>query len=267
MTVRTISPTRQTTMTTTLQGVAAAAVPSLSSPCWAWRCSVSAGAFAYRSMFGGSMLPTLPPIIKASDGPNKIVPNTSKASPDSQANATTPGAGEKLVSREEQPVDIDEPSKAPPRVVSTIPVRTAPQGSARAGRRTVRMRPAPSAAQRQPAPAAASRPVHPSRRKSIPSIIRSDQAGGAEAARWRRAAHRGFRFALRIKACRCTAAARWPKCAARAGAAKATRRQPRRRPARARHWRVRHRLGSSSGAAAARRLFGSSHVSAQRGRG
>src|SRR5207245_11072863 len=32
----------------------------------------SAGAFGYRAMFGGSVLPTLPPIIKASSGPNKI---------------------------------------------------------------------------------------------------------------------------------------------------------------------------------------------------
>ena len=35
----------------------------------------TAGAFAYRAMFGGSMLPSLPPIIKADDGPNKIMPS------------------------------------------------------------------------------------------------------------------------------------------------------------------------------------------------
>ena len=34
----------------------------------------TAGAFGYRAMFGGSVLPTLPPIIKAGNGPNKIVP-------------------------------------------------------------------------------------------------------------------------------------------------------------------------------------------------
>ena len=39
----------------------------------------TAGAFAYRAMFGGSVLPTLPPIIKASNGPNKIVPNNGDA--------------------------------------------------------------------------------------------------------------------------------------------------------------------------------------------
>ena len=40
----------------------------------------AAGAFAYRSMFGGAILaPSLPPIIKANDAPNKIVPNRSDA--------------------------------------------------------------------------------------------------------------------------------------------------------------------------------------------
>ena len=37
----------------------------------------TAGAFGYRAMFGDSALPTLPPIIKAGDGPNKIVPANS----------------------------------------------------------------------------------------------------------------------------------------------------------------------------------------------
>ena len=35
----------------------------------------TAGAFAYRAMFGTVAFPSLPPIIKASIGPNKIVPN------------------------------------------------------------------------------------------------------------------------------------------------------------------------------------------------
>jgi hypothetical protein len=81
------------------------------------------GAFAYRSMFGGAILaPSLPPVIKANDAPNKIVPNRS----DAQAPAgAAPGSPEKLVSREEQPVAI-QPANAPPRVVSTIPVLPAP---------------------------------------------------------------------------------------------------------------------------------------------
>src|SRR5580704_7768133 len=86
------------------------------------------GAFAYRSMFGGAILaPTLPPVIKANDAPNKIVPNRSdgQAAASNPAGAATSGAPEKLISREEQPVPI-QPPNAPPRVVSTIPVLPAP---------------------------------------------------------------------------------------------------------------------------------------------
>ncbi len=86
------------------------------------------GAFAYRSMFGGAILtPTLPPVIKANDAPNKIVPNRNdgQAGAANPSGAATPGSPEKLVSREEQPVAI-QPANAPPRVVSTIPVLPAP---------------------------------------------------------------------------------------------------------------------------------------------
>src|SRR5580704_17322894 len=86
------------------------------------------GAFAYRAMFGGAILaPSLPPVIKANDAPNKIVPNRSdaQASASNQAGGATSGSPEKLVSREEQPVAI-QPPNAPPRVVSTIPVLPAP---------------------------------------------------------------------------------------------------------------------------------------------
>jgi hypothetical protein len=83
----------------------------------------TAGAFGYRAMFGGSILPTLPPIIKASNGPNKILPSygESQANNSSQAGAASSSSSENLVSREEQPVNM-EPPKAPRRVVSTIPI-------------------------------------------------------------------------------------------------------------------------------------------------
>jgi SPOR domain len=81
----------------------------------------SAAAFGYRAMFGGSVLPTLPPIIKASNGPNKIALDPQAgAATNAQAMAST-GSTENLVSREEQPVAIEAP-KTPPRVVATIPV-------------------------------------------------------------------------------------------------------------------------------------------------
>jgi hypothetical protein len=78
----------------------------------------AAAAFGYREIYGGTILPTLPPIIKAGDGPNKIVP-----APGASTQAGTPdaGAGEHLVPRQEQPVTI-QPPNVPPRVVETIPV-------------------------------------------------------------------------------------------------------------------------------------------------
>ena len=84
----------------------------------------TAGAFAYRAMFGSSMLPSLPPIIRADNAPNKIVPN--KPNKVDQADASSASSGEKLVSREEQPVDMPAPVNPAPRVVSTIPIFSDP---------------------------------------------------------------------------------------------------------------------------------------------
>ena len=84
----------------------------------------TAGAFAYRAMFGTVAFPSLPPIIKASIAPNKIVPSNGDAQADynraTQA-AATQAAADKLVSREEQPVSM-EPPKVGSRVVATIPI-------------------------------------------------------------------------------------------------------------------------------------------------
>jgi hypothetical protein len=148
------------------------------------------GAFAYRAMFGGAILaPSLPPVIKANDAPNKIVPNRSDAqtSASNQAGAATSGAPEKLVSREEQPVAI-QPPNAPPRVVSTIPVPLAP-GAAPAGPPVASAMPAvpalPSApskvaAPAQPSPAATAGSPEPKKIHTV--TIRSDQMGDPNAA-------------------------------------------------------------------------------------
>ena len=70
----------------------------------------TAGAFGYRAMFGssGSSLP--PPVIKADTAPSKIVPATASAQPNKLINdrVNERGQGERLVSREEQPVDIKD---------------------------------------------------------------------------------------------------------------------------------------------------------------
>jgi len=151
------------------------------------------GAFAYRAMFGGAILaPSLPPVIKAGDGPNKIVPNRS----DAQAAAANPGAApmgspEKLVSREEQPVTI-QPANAPPRVVSTIPVPpSAAPGAAPAGPSTAVAPALPAAPALPSAPSKVAAPAQPpaaplagsGEPKKIHTVtIRSDQVGNANAA-------------------------------------------------------------------------------------
>ena len=145
------------------------------------------GAFAYRTMFGGAiMAPSLPPVIKANDAPNKIVPNRTdaQAAASNPAGAATPGSSDKLVSREEQPVPV-QPANAPPRVVSTIPVLPAP-GAAPAGGPALPAVPAqPSAPPKAAAPAQPpAAPVAGSGEpKKVHTVtIRSDQVGNANAA-------------------------------------------------------------------------------------
>ena len=86
----------------------------------------AAGVFAYRAMFGGPMLPTLPPIIKAEGGPNKIMPgdgnSPANASRQTDSNTETAASGERLVPREERPVEMPAPANPAPRSVSTVPI-------------------------------------------------------------------------------------------------------------------------------------------------
>ena len=85
----------------------------------------TAGAFGYRAMFGGPTLPALPPIIKAEGGPNKIIPSGvgSQDGTAREVDANNAAPRERLVSREERPVDIPQPvTSTAPRPVSTVPV-------------------------------------------------------------------------------------------------------------------------------------------------
>jgi hypothetical protein len=150
------------------------------------------GAFAYRTMFGGAILaPSLPPVIKANDAPNKIVPNRTdgQAAASNPAGAATPGASDKLVSREEQPVTV-QPANAPPRVVSTIPVLPAP-GAAPAGAPTASAPALPAVPAQPSAPPKAAGPAQApaaplagsGEPKKVHTVtIRSDQVGNANAA-------------------------------------------------------------------------------------
>jgi hypothetical protein len=120
----------------------------------------AASAFAYHSMVGGrSFIPSLPPIIKASDSPNKIVPAPAASAGNAGAGNTNPA--EKLVPREEQPVPI-QPQNAPPRVVATIPVvpqsAALPAAQSAQGQSVFPAPPAPAAPPAQPAAAGSAEP-------------------------------------------------------------------------------------------------------------
>ena len=161
------------------------------------------GAFAYRAMFGGYVLPSLPPIIKATSGPNKIMPSYGKSQ---GGNANQLGSGsssatEKMVSREEQPVNMEAP-KVNSRVVSTIPMASS-QNPPTAGAVPMPSDPtapgappmignpqpgsafgaAPSATMTAPATVPASQPAASSTEpKKVHTVtIRGDQAAGADA--------------------------------------------------------------------------------------
>jgi len=160
----------------------------------------TAGAFAYRAMFGGSMLPSLPPIIMADNGPNKIMPNAGTAQGNAQANANGAGSTEKLVPRQENPVDVPAPANQAPRVVSTIPVFPAPNSSPSDAMSagfpnmpapTAAATPAPALGTPAPLPNAAPPPLvmpstsaagAPEPKKIHTVAIRPDQSGGTDAA-------------------------------------------------------------------------------------
>ena len=78
----------------------------------------TAGAFGYRTLFGHSAT-RVPPVITADKTPLKIVPNNSSAAGKKVADRVTDPA-EKVVPREEKPVDISQKVVAPPVVQAQI---------------------------------------------------------------------------------------------------------------------------------------------------
>lgn len=93
----------------------------------------SAGAFGYRALFGKSGASAPPPVIKADTAPNKIVPASTRDATSNKAitdRVNGPGESEKLVSREEQPVDIkDKAAAAFPPMSDQAGASTPVQGS------------------------------------------------------------------------------------------------------------------------------------------
>lgn len=74
----------------------------------------TAGAFGYRAVFGGSGTHVPPPVIKADTAPSKIIPDGAAKDSSKLITERVGGAqGEKIVSREEKPVDIKDKIAAP----------------------------------------------------------------------------------------------------------------------------------------------------------
>ena len=78
----------------------------------------TAGAFGYRALFGSSGS-TPPPVIKADTAPSKIVPSNSEPQSNKLITDRAGDRGEKLMSREEQPIDLKD--RAPQAVFPNAP--------------------------------------------------------------------------------------------------------------------------------------------------
>lgn len=136
----------------------------------------AAGAFGYRMMSsGGSAKPA--PVIRADAGPNKVVPANAGGDANKQIydRLADKGAGERVVSREEQPVEIRDASRPPtPRMV--FPNQTA--GAAPVATATVQAPPPPTPFATAAAPATGGQ--EPKKIRTV--TVRSDQGTGAPAA-------------------------------------------------------------------------------------
>jgi SPOR domain len=130
----------------------------------------TAGAFAYRA-FTGSSSGTLPPVIQADSIPAKVAPSPSgtaaQASKLIYDRAEKPGA-ERVVSREEQPIDMKDAKSAGPKMVTTSAIAA---GGAPGT-------PTQAAMAYGPSPAAASAGSEPKKVKTI--AIRPDGTTGSD---------------------------------------------------------------------------------------
>ncbi len=96
----------------------------------------TAGAFGYRALFGSSHSSAPPPVIKADTAPSKIVPAAASKTPNKLITDRVSNhvQGEKIVSREEQPVAIkNNPAPAPMPPAQSSPPLAAPQAALGSG--------------------------------------------------------------------------------------------------------------------------------------
>jgi len=83
----------------------------------------TAGAFGYRALFGSSGTNQPPPVIKADTAPSKVVPATASKAPNKLITdrVNDHAQDEKLVSREEKPVEV---KSTPPALAPAMPPQT-----------------------------------------------------------------------------------------------------------------------------------------------
>ncbi len=136
----------------------------------------TAGAFGYRAIFGSSGANVPPPVIKADTAPSKIVPATANKTPSKLITDRMPDhpQDEKLVSREEKPVEVksdapvvqgqSQPSDQPPAELGSGVISSEPKKV-----HTIAIRPdQPGLGDSQPQAATAP----PSARMAAPTPIR-----------------------------------------------------------------------------------------------
>jgi hypothetical protein len=142
----------------------------------------TAGAFAYRAVFSGS--PSGPaPVIRADNTPNKVVPVQSGGDTSNKQiydRIIDKSQNERVVSREEQPVEIRDATRPPaPRMV--VPTTAGP-GSASTGATgapPVMAQPPQTAAAFAPASVPSAPAQEPKKIRTV--TIRPDQANGSQA--------------------------------------------------------------------------------------
>jgi hypothetical protein len=135
----------------------------------------TAGAFGYRAIFAPSGTRVPPPVIKADTNPSKIVPAANDAKP-IQDRVGDRAQIERIINREEQPVDVNAARAGAPRVVFPGPNPIAPLPNSP-------IPPSPASAQNAQASAptgAASGSTEPKKIRTV--TIRSDQPELAAAA-------------------------------------------------------------------------------------
>lgn len=149
----------------------------------------SASAFGYRTIFSKTATSAPPPVITANAAPIKVVP--AAPAPDAQAGKINydrfgdRGQGEKVVVREEQPVDVNAVKPEPPRVALPSPV-TAPNPAPPSSAQTPPATTAAITPIAPPAPAVASGPNEPKKVRTV--TIKPDQPSGLDSLSARSAA-------------------------------------------------------------------------------